>query len=198
MAWEWAGPLATLAGGIAGMAGTWLVSRTQGKIAIEQGKISIDTAKVTADTTLKLAREERHQKRIDSVYQQLGKSLSAVECHLCRLTYSETGGPEQSLDDLPDEYFPAPVVAALSRDTLYQSDALAPLVSELENDLRMLDGHFSAVHRLRRSLATDPELMNSLAGTIADRAAHAIDVIGRARKSMRDELRGAEASETGR
>src|SRR3954468_19803155 len=114
MAWEWAPPLATVVVGVAGVTGTWLAGRNQGQIALESARLGGESSRI-------LAGEERHQRRIETSYQNLDRNLSVVHKLIGRLVSTKTSGPEVTIKEMPPDFLAPSVFDPLDLDRLYRS-----------------------------------------------------------------------------
>jgi hypothetical protein len=183
MAWEWAPPLATAVVAVIGVAGTWLAGRTQARITLE-------SVRINAIGSQQLAREERNQKRIETVYRDLDRNLSIVESQLRRLTSSVTSGPEQTLDDLPSDYLSPSVLEALNQDRLYRSSRVQLVMSRFEDQVAFLKGNFTTVYMLGPHLRDDSKLVGALESNVMMYAERALEAVNQVRNQMSAELRG--------
>ena len=189
MAWEWAPPLATVVVAATGVAGTWLAGRTQGRITLE-------SVRINAKAGGQLAREERNQKRIETAYRDLDRNLSVVEGQLRRLTPSATSGPDQALDDLPTDFLVPSTLEALNQDRFYRSIQVQQVISQFEDHLALLKGHFTTVYALGPHLRDNPERAAAQESDIAEYAKRALNSISQVRAQMSAELRGEAGGES--
>jgi hypothetical protein len=76
--WEWAAPAATTVAAIVGVSGTYLAGN-------RQVKTSLDVAKAQGSIQATIAREERHQRRIEAAYTEIVAAITQVANWLDRL-----------------------------------------------------------------------------------------------------------------
>ena len=191
MAWEWAPPLATVVVGVAGVTGTWLAGRNQGKIAIE-------SAKIGTNSTQQLAREERNQRRIESAYRSLDENLSVVEALLGRLVPSATRGPTLAIDEIPRNFLKSSILAPLSADKLYHSPRVREIMEEFDSEFALLQGFLTTINLLGSHLRDDVERMQALESDIISRSEGALRAIAQVRFQMSAELRGEASGQNNR
>jgi hypothetical protein len=108
---DWPSALVTVIVGVAGVTGTWLAGRSQGKAAL-------DSARIAADSAQALAQDDRTQKRIETTYRDLDRNLSIIEALLRRLTPDASVGEWQDLETLSPDHLPPSTLEVLDQGSL--------------------------------------------------------------------------------
>jgi|tagenome__1003787_1003787.scaffolds.fasta_scaffold20853154_3 hypothetical protein len=183
MAWEWAPPLATVVVGVAGVTGTWLAGRNQGQIALESARLGGESSRI-------LAGEERHQRRIETSYQNLDRNLSVVHKLIGRLVSTKTSGPEVTIKEMPPDFLAPSVFDPLDLDRLYRSPLVQQLMEQFDTEVALLRGHVTTITLIGAGALDDSGATQALQSDVTGRAQRILQLIENVRAQMSLELRG--------
>jgi hypothetical protein len=88
------------------------------------------------------------------------------------------------------------MLEALNQDRFYRSIQVQQVISQFEDHLALLKGHFTTVYALGPHLRDDPERAAALGSDIAEYAKRALNSFSQVRAQMSAELRGEAGGES--